>query len=212
MKRSAVLTIAALAIAALGVALACGSNPIIVATINADAGSIPCELSDAGDASACPDGRFCSTLCGQKNGLCEAIGPAGCETSGPECGCNRITYFDSCTRQAARVSRAEQGPCAGQMGVYPMTCFQAEDCRFKNASCAFVLPFTLPVPDGGVAPCLLFGSAGICWALPENPSPQDSGLFQNVCEAPGSQCMDEWSAIRKGGVYYPCALSDASAD
>ena len=62
MKRPMALTIAALATAALGIALACGSNPIIVATIAADAGTVSCDISDAGDGGEpCPTGSFCST-------------------------------------------------------------------------------------------------------------------------------------------------------
>jgi hypothetical protein len=208
-KRPVALTIAALAIAALGIALACGSNPIIVATINADAGSTPCELSDAGDASACPDGSFCSTTsCRSNAGTCEPVQSNGCASSEPECGCDRISYFNRCLREEAHASRDVN--CEMAMG-----CFPGSDCP-TNSSCATVAPFIEPeVPDGAA----LTGVEAAC-RLTKNAPPQVGLCWSLLCPPPGSQmvwdpcakrCIDECTAIGSGGIYFRCP-SDASAD
>jgi hypothetical protein len=227
-KRRGLLTLAALATAALSIPLACGSNPIVVATIEVDAGPIKCEVSDAGGARAttatCPDGSFCSTSCGSKDGLCEFIGSDGCATSEPECGCDGISYFNECLRQAAHVGRAGAGSCDGQNVTTATSC----PCH-AGQYCAAVASQRLDSPrmppfgprDAGTTPELVLYCHDVeqmlpelfprrvCWVLPDDcPTPVVRTVFG--CDV---TCIDECAAIREGGIYALCPTPvDASAN
>ena len=149
MKRALALTILSVALALLGIAVACGSNPITVATINVGA---KCELADGGNAGGtCPPGQFCSrTSCLSNDGVCETIGADGCETSGPQCGCDNISYYNACLRQAAHVSRLSDAACDPGTAL---KCGPQISCPVDGASCATISAFPLPSvnsgPDGG---------------------------------------------------------------
>jgi hypothetical protein len=233
MTRRVALAAAALAIATLAIALACGSDRITVATILEPDASIPCELADAGDAGdPCPTGTFCSaTACGAQAGTCEAINSAGCESSEPECGCDGTTYFNQCLRQQAQVSLAAQGACDLE---HALPC---PHCKGK-ASCAAIFSFlsftSLFDPDGapylenasiGINPrpltptelsqCLaatqtLPAFPGFCWVLPPDGCPSASTRTVLPVLACGEPCIDECSAIRDGGLYVTCESPDAS--
>jgi hypothetical protein len=232
--RRVALVMATLAIATLGIGLACGSERIVVATLVASDASIKCELSDAGDAgNPCGAGSFCSRItCGMNDGLCVPLGTTdGCATPGPECGCDGITYYNRCVRQAAGMSLAGTGECVYQMGVQPTDCYPSsqfptgvsgKDCPPKTY-CAAVSPFPFLPNELGDADTtfevrceetkqMVLGqlgalSGGLCWALPDSRPDAGSRLVQSPCE---SACIDDWSAIRDGGAYFACP-SDASA-
>lgn len=228
MKRALVLTILSLALALLGIAVACGSNPITVATIEVGAA---CEITDAGDAGEiCPPGQFCSTAtCGSKEGTCETIGADACASSGPECDCYGISYYSACLRQAAHRSRRSIGSC---IAPNAMECHTDGDCPV-NSSCATIFSerLDIPLPEGGSfgfpdGSDLPDGAIrklseacysiqpnfemyfGLCWALPADGCPS----FPRV-EGCDLKCIDECSAIREGGFYFPCLdPADASAN
>jgi hypothetical protein len=223
--RRVALALATLAIATLGIALACGSNRIMVATIVESDAALPCELADAGDAAdPCPTGTFCSrTSCGSKGGTCEAIGADACTISGYECGCDGITYYNSCVRQAARMSRSAQAACGAgyEMGIPPQLCLPADltgvgakDCPY--CATVFLYPSPLmPTDEAGadiemackkVRMNATGFATGICWALPDSLPDAGSRSVEAPCEP---SCIDDWSAIRDGGAYFLC--SDAAA-
>jgi hypothetical protein len=222
MRRALVITIATLAAALLAIALACGSNPITIATIVGDAGhNTKCVVPDAGDGGETDDaGQFCSrNSCASKDGMNEPIDSPDCGASGPECGCDSITYYNRCLRQEARVSIAGQGPCLGQMGVSPKPCRDAKDCPNPNASCAFVVYVQFQPPDGGLSPmeqaaCRALAeqglgqAGGVCWSLPGSP-PAGARLVQAAFCPEG--CLDDWTAIRRGGSYNLCAQPEPDA-
>ena len=148
MKRVLVLTVLSVALALLGIAVACGSNPITVATIEVGA---KCEVTDAGDAGeTCPQGQFCSrTSCASNDGVCDPIGADACASSGFECGCDDVSYYNECLRQAARVSLRSMGSC-----TFPNArqCITGADCPVDGASCAAISTVPPPVNfgrDGG---------------------------------------------------------------
>jgi hypothetical protein len=220
MKRAGAFAMISLAAALAGIAFACGSNPISIATVL----SIRCEFSDAGDGgTSCPAGQFCSRTpsCGSVAGSCEIIRSADCATSGPECGCDGITYYNSCVRQAAKVSRAGAGECAFQPGQTPRQCGPNDPCPDPTDYCALVLPFTAPPPppqslllDADLSPLLdelcNGQKGGVCWALPDEAS--CTGPASRRVEGCDLKCIDECSAIRRGGVYSGCPVTDASTD
>jgi hypothetical protein len=225
-KRALVLAVLSVALALLGIAVACGSNPITVATIEVGA---KCEITDAGDAGEpCPTGQFCSTpttLCESKDAaVCEPIGEDACASSGPECGCDGISYYNECLRQSAHVSLKSAGPCT--FSAAP--CGPQISCPVDSASCARILEVVLPSfgdvgPELGDASREFLGDAapscatfeqglarvfGACWVLPEScPSPA-SRTVVGVCDP---KCIDDCSAIRDGGLYTLCP-PDASAN
>jgi hypothetical protein len=227
MKRAGVFVIVSIAAALAGVAFACGSNPIPIARVL----SIRCEISDAGDGgTSCPAGQFCSTTsCGPGAGSCEVIRSADCGVSGYECGCDGISYRNSCDRQVAGVGRAGPGQCAGQSGVPPIgfgcTPGSATSSCPKNTVCANVATFPLPQllkeellkedPSMFRTNCMDLVQATtqgssfplfptVCWATPDC-----SVLGSRVLGVCDQQCISDCSAISDGGVYFACP--DASA-
>jgi hypothetical protein len=153
MRRALAITIVSLAGALLVIVLACSGDPIIIATIEAGAGH-KCEMGDAGDGGEIdPTAPFCSTTtttCGSKEGFYESGHSPDCEDSGPECGCDGISYYTMCVRQAAHVSRAPgTGPCVpgikGQ-SPQPVPAILCQDpaCQPKHFGCAVIssVPFT----------------------------------------------------------------------
>ncbi len=233
MTRPLWFAVAMLGIALLGIALACGRDPILVATIESvqDA-SVKCELSDAGDvADACGQGWFCSaTTCGSTIGTCEIIGAAPCdEATGPECGCDGLNYFNQCLREQARVSRAAVGSCESQIAVTAKQC----PCQ-AGQFCATISPqplFDTNLPDGApLPPCegsfglpdgaltdltdrcreaqKAFSDFGFCWVLPPACPPSSDRRVFGCDFVP----IDECAAIKHGGAYALCPTSDASAN
>jgi hypothetical protein len=218
-----VFAIATLVATLLAIALACGSNPVTIATIVADAGhTTKCEVLDGSDGRGTCDAGFCSRLsCGSTEGQCEAIGSPGCEASGYECGCDGITYYNSCVRQQAQVSRATPGQCGP--GMHVIGCQLRDGCKPAHAGCGILAPITLNLPTGlpldmdagsafeqtcqNMPP---FSGAQICWALPDTCPSSGAPLVQEPC--PGAACVPDCIALGSGvgGLYFQCA-PDASA-
>jgi hypothetical protein len=215
-RRSLALTTATLATALVAIALACGTHPLLVGTIAADAGRTPCDTEDAGDGG----GQFCSTTCGSKSGFFESTHSLDCSAYGPECGCDGINYYNRCVRQEARISLKSEGPCELSLG-----CMDAR-CKPAHGACAFVLaefPFPPVLPAEYLEPACkgnnqVFQSAidagflaESCWALPESCPDSGAPLVRRCVGG----CVDECVAIRTNGPsgdpYYSCE-PDASAD
>lgn len=204
MKR--VLVLAAAVASLLGIAIACGTTPVVV-------GTFECVISDAGDNThVCPDKYFCETppfACGATVGQCKPIKSAGCELNGPQCGCDKITYYNECVREEAHASIAAMGQC----GIGAMGCLEADKCPGKNRACSYVSPINFfkfidaGLVDGGPTSCAVPG--GICWSLPEDGTPPSGRQVSTAC----GECKDDLSAIREiGGLLYACPSPEASAD
>jgi len=70
------------------------------------------------DLGQCPDGEFCQYdvgSCGAEGtyGTCTSIREAGvcAQLYAPVCGCDGITYYNSCESESAGVSIASEGEC-----------------------------------------------------------------------------------------------------
>jgi hypothetical protein len=212
MRRALVLTTATVATALLVLGLACSSTDIIATTVPGDAGhtNATCGLGDSGDGGdRCLSGQFCSkATCTLNGGTCEDVESDAC--AGPDivCGCDGITYYNSCARRAAQISPAGPSICNGfQMGVTPRRCHDSTGCG-PNASCAVLVPGFLldagSLPDAGqYAPpdlCqgleqgLLFSAT--CWSF------QGGRLVKPVCNQ--FECIDDVSTIRSKPFFAPC--------
>ncbi len=204
-----VFVLAAAVASLLGIAIACGTSPVIV-------GKFECVISDAGDNThVCPEKYFCETACDSTVGQCKPIQSTECALSGPQCGCDKITYYNACVREEAHVSPAASGQC-GATGVAP--CGRADDCPGENRGCAYIIPVPFPTafcsaaaalgPPLNMLPTGGGGGGGICWSLPDGGSPRGARQVSTLC----GECKDDLLAIRSGGLLYTCLSSDASAD
>lgn len=223
--RQTLVFVATVATALLAIGVACSSDPTIVArTVPVDAGH--CELGDASDGGdRCPSGMFCSRRsCNPNDTFCEAADASGCDTSGYECGCDGITYYNSCVRLEAHVSRAGPGQCS--IGMPLIGCRPDEGCTPLHQGCGYIVPFEPPPPDAGSfnlpPPPDAAVSAlqtycenmppfenGICWALPdpERCRSSSSSHLQSLC----GKCIDDCAALESGrGPYFFACEPDAS--
>jgi hypothetical protein len=239
MRRALVITIVTLAAALLVIMLACGSDQILIATIEAGAGHIKCEIGDAGDGGKIDPTAFCSTTtttCDSKDGFYETINSPDCGAIGPECGCDGISYYTRCVRQEARISLAGAGQCPlgsplgtrGQSpGQVPAILCQDPRCTPKHPGCALISPLSvaqLGLSDdflamvcraAGMSPLNandagMAGPGAACWALPDPCPSSGSPVVHRLCE---SSCVDQCTAIKmgKGDLYFPCE-PDGAAD
>ncbi len=91
--------------------------------------------------------------CSASAGTCETIVSDNCAASGPECGCDGISYSNSCGRQFAKISLAGQGQCSPQMNVTPKECSLSSpisSCpRGTNCASIFSLLPLIPAEDDG---------------------------------------------------------------
>jgi hypothetical protein len=212
-RRSLVLTTATVAAALVAIALACGSNRIPIAeTVPDDGGHSPCEI-DGG--ARCRPGQFCAkNSCDSNDGVCWEIESDACAGPDPVCGCDGITYYNSCVRLSAQAGFAFHGGCIGQIGVIPKHCSDSRACRPYNAFCAVVLPtpprsFSPPSVDGAAIPCAAAGEAlsmylapylASCWAFADAAS-------LPVCDDAG--CIEDIDSVRSGR-FPPFCMPDAS--
>jgi hypothetical protein len=148
-------------------------------------GSTPCEM-----AADCPATWFCSkTNCEDALGSC-APRPTICDANAiPVCGCDHITYWNSCIRQGYGVSADKPGEC----GANATACMTDADCGTPGVNCAHLLP--------AMANCSLKGP-GTCWATPNDCAAGVDIRHWLACPAPpqGSpvSCVSTCDAIQSG--------------
>jgi hypothetical protein len=153
------------------------------------------------DTTDCANGWTCEKRdCTAPTGLCVAR-PIVCDNATllPVCGCDHLTYWNDCVRQQHGISAGTFGQC----GPGAIACDVASDCGKPEASCAHVIPTTLP--------CSSTPSPGTCWVLPPDctgtpPSPQ-----WHLCSSPGLPltCADTCTAIRSGLSYVTVSAGPA---
>lgn len=123
---------------------------------------------------------FCErSRCDAPVGTCQQKPTFDCRSTGPElvCGCDDVTYFNSCYRRNAGTSPREPHECGN-----PLPCGADGGCP-AEAVCA-----RLTTACGAVEP------EGTCWVVP--PTCPGTGTFQE-CGNP-SVCLDPCQAIRGG--------------
>jgi hypothetical protein len=191
-NRSApLLALAVAASLALAAIASCSGSDIVLATI---------PTSDGGDAASapllcnvnanCPSGSYCDkAACGDLSGTCQLF-PAECGQA-PElavCGCDGITYFDDCWRQAGGIAASSKGPCS--LG-------NAKRCGGPSRPMCPSGTYCAQLGETGPGPCGP-DDVGTCWVLPLTCPPMGFDLW-TPCQ--GGHCFDTCNAIRDGGAY-----------
>jgi len=174
-------------------ASSCSSTDVTLATLPTgdDAGTPPPPPRCASNLD-CPSGTsYCDKpSCGSPSGTCVLFPVEGCNEEQPVCGCDGLTYFDHCLRQAAGIAAETPGPCPG------LTCGGPSKVACPaDTFCAQL---------GGMGPGHCSPVAeGNCWVLPAQcpPPSQGSNLWDSCPPAPGQHCLDTCSALRAGGSY-----------
>jgi hypothetical protein len=218
-----VVAIVACLVPGLAMALACGRDAVVVATIEASDAAIVCNTPDA--SAGCPDGSFCeqSSCDDASPGVCQPVESASCvEQYGPQCGCDGLSYYNACRRRAAQENaKDDAGPCGPGLGQTCSLIF-GPSCG-PNAVCEptfFALPPSVPVAEltflsSLLAPTQICQQAtaspvgmlgGTCWVHPKNGDTE--GQVYSLC---GGRCSSALAAIQEGGVYGFCP-PDASTN
>jgi hypothetical protein len=195
-RRVRVAAVGLAACLALAAAASCSSGDVILATIPASDDSGSSEPLRCGSISDCPSGEYCGKVaCGDTTGTCELY-PAECANlvHRAVCGCDGITYFDDCLRQASGTESSTEGPC--WLGS-ARTCGGASGgtCP-QGATCAHL---------GGFGPGTCDPSTeGTCWVIPATCPPPSQSYDEWVSCQGGFQapCVDTCNAILDGGAYH----------
>jgi hypothetical protein len=156
-----------------------------------DAGGTPCTTN-----ADCPPSWFCSKqACEDSVGTCFNT-PIFCPPDPmPVCGCDHVSYWNTCVRQSYGVGADRPYEC-GPNGEHATPCFTNEDCIVPGLTCAHLLQPTGDCSDPG---------PGACWGTP----PDCSNSMQNrryvACPPPpdGSAvaCISACDAIQSGDYY-----------
>ncbi len=133
---------------------------------------------------SCASGTFCELAgdCGRDDsgGQCMVV-PGDCDFAGdkaPECGCNGVTYSNSCERRAAAVSLDHVGPCAEAWNACTVAGGYCEPGDFVQPTCkgGYAEAYALESQHPGLC------GSGICCA-------PDTGDCQTLGCSPGSSCQ-----------------------
>jgi hypothetical protein len=190
----------ALVLATLRALSSCTDAPIVIASVPASDAGTPAEPVACLSLSDCPGGTFCSkTSCSADAvGSCQLF-PAYCDpTEKPVCGCDQITYFNTCLRQSAGIVFETANECAFDNAT-PCAGEQNLDCP-DGSQCARLLGSKGPCQDD---------FPGTCWALPATcPTPIPGADRWDSCANPSMSCLDTCTAISGGGAFQrspPCS-------
>ena len=171
-------------------ASSCSSTDVTLATLpGGDGAATPPPPPRCASIADCPSGTYCDkSACDSPSGTCELF-PAECvNEEQPVCGCDGLTYFDHCLRQASGIAAETPGPCPG------LTCGGP-----SNVACP---AGTFCAQLGGMGPGHCSPVAeGNCWVLPAQcPPPSQGANLWDSCP-PGRHCIDTCDALRAGGSY-----------
>lgn len=150
----------------------------------------------------CPEGGwYCAkATCTDAQGVCLPT-PALCNgVAQPVCGCDHVTYLNTCVRQSFGVSAETPHECSDQ-NTPP--CVEDAECG-TDRQCAHLLP----------RPVDMCGPVGTCWGLPpdcegdETDGEGDGDMTRVRHWSPCGQalaptCITTCQAILSGGVYVP---------
>lgn len=170
----------------------CSDEVIVLAKVPFSDAGPTASLTRCVDLNDCPVGSFCErAACGDSAGVCQPF-PSVCDDDEhPVCGCDGITYFNDCLRQAAGVSFNHPDVC--RVGT---TCIDPNGCP-SGTECGHLLGL-----EGDPRSCAP-GAAGNCWVLPAMcPRPTRAERWNECTPNPGGlPCIDTCQAIRSGRSY-----------
>jgi len=141
---------------------------------------------------------YCSRLnCEDAAGVCLPF-PIECDTGfDPVCGCDNITYFNTCVLQSYGESMQHPHECS-DMNVHP-PCMSDDECG-DGRKCAHLFP------RPGDMNCSY--RVGTCWGIPDDCSGSDVDTRRWVpCGPPAMgnnpECVSTCVALQSRGAYVP---------
>ncbi|MCA9671798.1 MAG: hypothetical protein KC503_39635 [Myxococcales bacterium] len=151
------------------------------------------NIGTCGALRLCAAGYFCEyntcTPTKATIGQCRLIPTGTCAaTTKLECGCNGVTYFNTCLRQQAKVSSVATGVCS----TTAATCggITSTKCAVKGTVCV----------RQGSSSCPTILATGKCWVLPATCSSKDSTGYRD-CSASPAKCASLCTAAKSGRYY-----------
>ena len=139
--------------------------------------------------SDCPDSTICDKRrCEDERGICR-VRPLLCDSSpDPVCGCDGVTYWNTCMRLSAGIVSQTYGQCT----------FNAVPCR-GDKSCSEVNGYCGRLRFPG-EPCNP-DAPGVCWVVPDSCDPTNDPVRWEECgsgQNPPGRCIDSCNAIKSG--------------
>jgi hypothetical protein len=177
---------------AIAVASGCTDETIVLASLpTTDAGApAPAPIRCVTIADCPTTDYYCSmTSCDAQTGTC-VLAPVVCDPSeAPVCGCDNITYFNDCLREANGIAASTPNPCMNN----PQLCGGPSNTQCPDgALCARLGLIHGPCTDA---------IPGTCWFLPAKcPTTPPPDLWDS-CDSAGALCVDTCNAITQGGAY-----------
>ena len=187
---------------------ACDREDLTVATFASTSlppdGGDDSGVSTCFDDEDCPSDAYCDKPGCSAGGTCHFPscsdgddGGAGTENVGtrqPQCGCNGVTYWNSCERESDGESLRYAGPCADDRFI--RSCRSSADCPTLNfphsASCALSFAGGHACDDDAM---------GTCWLVPYDclgVTSDDDPPFYLPCGSHDFHCVSQCSAIFSG--------------
>jgi hypothetical protein len=154
---------------------------------------VACVVSvpDSGFAfstSGCGPDQYCNAP-GCHSGFCAPLHTGSISTArDPQCGCDRVTYWNGDVAAAAGASVAFAGECQATVecgGINANKCAPQAHCNFQQFS---------------MSECNIADPVGTCWALPPTCPPASPNVFARGCTS--NLCIDDCSLIRQEALWF----------